>query len=171
MAAAIIAKYIASLCFVVAIIWAGAADLVTMQIRNRLILFLLTSYAVFAPLSGVGWSEIGWAVTSAGGILLFMFVLFGFGWVGGGDAKLAAVVALWLGADHTLAYVLHTALFGGIFTILILQFRLTVLPVQCLTVPWIMRLHAPGGGVPYGVAIAAAALFVFPATHWMQTLA
>ena len=107
----------------------------------------------------------------AAGVLIGMFVMFGLGWIGGGDAKLAAVIALWLGADHALAYVLYTALFGGILTIALLQFRLMVLPAQCLTVPWIMRLHAPETGVPYGVAIAIAALFIFPATHWMKALA
>ena len=158
------------MCFLSAVVWAGAADLVTMKIRNELVLLLLASYAVLAPLSGIGWADIGWSVGIAAGVLACMFVLFGFGWIGGGDAKLAAVIALWLGADHALAYVLYTALFGGILTFALLQFRLTVLPGQCLTVPWIMRLHAPETGVPYGVAIATAALFIFPATHWMKAL-
>lgn len=161
---------VASLCFVAGIIWAAAADLVTMQIRNRLVLFLLASYAALVPLSGVGLGDIGWSVVCASGILVGMFMLFGFGWIGGGDAKFAAVIALWLGADHTLIYVLYTALFGGMLTLAILQFRLTMLPARCLTVPWIMRLHAPETGIPYGVAIAAAALFIFPATHWVKLL-
>ncbi|MBF9234249.1 A24 family peptidase [Microvirga alba] len=160
----------ASLCFGTAVLWAAAADLVTMKIRNELVLFLLASYVVLAPFSGLGWAHIGWSAAIAVGILIAMFVLFGLGWIGGGDAKLAAVIALWLGADHALVYVLYTALFGGILTIAILQFRLTPLPAQCLTVPWIMRLHAPETGVPYGVAIASAALFIFPATHWMKAL-
>ncbi|MGO4571826.1 A24 family peptidase [Microvirga sp. 2TAF3] len=160
----------ASLCFIPLLLWAGAFDLVTMKIRNELVLFLLASYVALAPLSGLGWVDIGWSVAIAAGILVGMFILFGFGWVGGGDAKLAAVIALWLGADHALAYVLYTALFGGILTIALLQFRLMVLPAQCLNVPWIMRLHAPETGVPYGVAIASAALFIFPGTHWMKAL-
>lgn len=161
---------IASLCFIAGILLAAAADLVTMKIRNGLVLFLLANYLVFALFSGMGWTDIGWSVAVAAGVLTCMFVMFGFGWIGGGDAKLAAVVALWLGVDHALAYVLYTALFGGILTILLLQFRLRVLPAQCFTVPWIMRLHAPETGVPYGVAIAAAALFIFPETHWMKAL-
>ena len=142
--------------------WAAVADLVTMKIRNELVLFLLASYAVLAPLSGIGWVDIGWSIAVAAGVLLGMFVLFGFGWIGGGDAKLAAVIALWLGADQRSAYVLYTALFGGILTIALLQFRLMVLPAQCLTVPWIMRLHAPETGVPYGVAIAIGGAFYLP---------
>jgi len=33
---------------------------------------------------------------------------------------------------------------------------------------WVERLHRPGGGVPYGIALAAAALFIYPYTAWMQ---
>jgi prepilin peptidase CpaA len=160
----------ASLCFIAAVLWAAVADLVTMTIRNKLVLVLLAGYVVLAPLSGMGWADIGWSIAVAVGVLAGMFVLFGFGWIGGGDAKLAAVIALWLGADQALAYALCTALFGGILTMLLLQFRVRVLPAQCLTVSWIMRLHAPQTGVPYGVAIAAAALFIFPETHWMRAL-
>ena len=160
----------ASLGFTAAVLWAAVADLVTMKIRNELGLVLLASYVILAPLSGLGWANIGWSIAVAAGVLAGMFVLFGFGWIGGGDAKFAAVIALWLGADHALFYVLYTALFGGILTILLLQFRLRVLPAQCLTVPWLMRLHAPETGVPYGVAIAAAALFIFPEAYWMKAL-
>ncbi|MBF9235509.1 A24 family peptidase [Microvirga alba] len=162
------ASYVALVCFAIGMVWAAAADLVTMKIRNELVLFLLASYAILAPSSGIDWVDIGWSVAVAVGVLVCAFVLFGLGWIGGGDAKLAAVIALWLGADHAFAYVLYTALFGGILTIALLQFRLTVLPSQCLTVNWIMRLHAPETGVPYGVAIAGAALFIFPMTHWMK---
>jgi prepilin peptidase CpaA len=163
--------YVACLCFTAGIVWAGVADLVTMKIHNKLILFLVLSYVVFAPLTGLGWAEIGWSVAVAAGVLAAMFVMFGLGWIGGGDAKLAAVIALWLGGDHALPYALYTSLFGGLLTIGLLQFRVSVLPASFLTVPWVMRLHAPETGVPYGIAMAGAALFVLPATHWMKGLA
>jgi prepilin peptidase CpaA len=35
---------------------------------------------------------------------------------------------------------------------------------------WIMRLHEKGGGVPYGIALAAAALTVYPQTDWMNAI-
>ena len=82
-----------------------------MKIRNELVLFLLATYAVLAPLSGIGWIDIGSSVAIAAGVLIGMFVMFGLGWIGGGDAKLAAVIALWLGADHALAY---RSLYGAI---------------------------------------------------------
>lgn len=163
-----LAAFVASLGFVAAIIWAGLMDLVTMKIRNELILFLLAAYAALAPLAGFGVADIGWAAAIAAGVLAASFTCFAMGWIGGGDAKLAAVVALWLGADLVLPYVLYTAVFGGVLTLAILQFRTMALPPQCVTIGWINRLHAPTSGVPYGVAIASAALVVFLQTPWVK---
>jgi prepilin peptidase CpaA len=33
---------------------------------------------------------------------------------------------------------------------------------------WVVRLHEPAGDVPYGIALAIAALLVYPSTVWMQ---
>jgi prepilin peptidase CpaA len=33
---------------------------------------------------------------------------------------------------------------------------------------WVNRLHRPNSGVPYGIALAAAALLIYPDTTWMQ---
>jgi prepilin peptidase CpaA len=35
--------------------------------------------------------------------------------------------------------------------------------------PWAQRLHVPGSHMPYGVAIAAAALWIYPKTIWFQS--
>jgi len=151
-------------------IYAALTDLTTMTIRNGLVLVLLAAYAVLAPLAGFTPHEIGLSAAMAAGTLLVGFLFFARGWIGGGDAKLAAVTVLWFGADHTPAYLVYTALFGGVFTLLILQFRALVLPVWLMNSPWIARLHAHGSDVPYGVAMAVAALVVFPETRWMTTL-
>ena len=164
------AAFAASFCFMTATVWAGVVDLTTMKIRNDLVLFLLAIYAALAPIAGFGAVDIGLSAAVASGVLACMFVFFGLGWIGGGDAKLAAVIALWLGADHTLAYILYTAAFGGVLTLLILQFRLMVLPAACHRISWITQLHDPTSGIPYGVAIASAALFIFPSTPWMAIL-
>ncbi len=34
-----------------------------------------------------------------------------------------------------------------------------------------MRLHKKAGGVPYGIALAAAGLCIYPKTPWFTTLA
>src|SRR5262249_52418386 len=46
-------------------------------------------------------------------VLVAAFSLFARGVIGGGDAKLAAATALWLGFDHLLPYLLYASLIGG----------------------------------------------------------
>lgn len=170
MTISVFAANAASAGFIAAVSWAGAMDLVTMKIRNGLVLLLLGLYAVLAPLSGWSLTDIGWSAAVAGGILVCTFTLFTLGWIGGGDAKLAPVVALWLGADHAPLFLICSALFGGVLTLALLQFRAMPLPAFCLGTNWVARLHDRGTGVPYGVAIAAGALFVFPSTLWANAI-
>src|SRR4051794_27082592 len=100
----------AMIVFAVTMTYAGLMDLTTMKIRNGLVLGLLATYAVLAPLAGFSISEIGLSAGVACGVLLVTFVFFSRGWMGGGDAKLATVTALWLGADHAPAFLIYTAL-------------------------------------------------------------
>lgn len=160
----------APLLFASTMIYAGFTDLTTMKIRNGLILFFLLAYVVLAPLTGLTIYEIGLSAAVAAGVLALGFILFARGWIGGGDAKLAAVTALWFGVDHTAAYLLYTALLGGVFTLILLQFRILTLPAWLQNKSWIARLHSQWSGVPYGVAMALAAMIVLPETRWMTTI-
>jgi prepilin peptidase CpaA len=82
--------------------------------------------------------------------------------MGGGDAKLAAATALWLGFSSLLDYLLIAAVAGGVLTLLILLMRACPLPRSALAWAWLSRLYDRKSGVPYGVALALAALVVFP---------
>jgi len=55
-------------------------------------------------------------------------------------------------------------------TLLLIQFRKLPLPGLLARQRWIMRLHDKAGGVPYGIALAAAALLVYPKTGWMPAI-
>ena len=77
---------------------------------------------------------------------------------------------MWFGFDYLLDYLIYASLFGGVLTILLIQFRLLPLPDVMARQKWILRLHEKGGGVPYGIALAAAALVVYPHTGWMTYL-
>lgn len=156
--------------FTVIMACAGLMDLTSMKIRNWLVLLLVAVYAVLAPLAGLGLQEIGLGAIVAGTVFLCTFTLFGFGWIGGGDAKLATATALWLGADYVLGYLAYMAIFGGLLVLALLAFRNVKLPTGWLVPAWIARLHSPQTGVPYGVAMALAALVVFPQTHWVVAL-
>jgi prepilin peptidase CpaA len=90
--------------------------------------------------------------------------------MGGGDAKLAAATAIWLGFDYLLNYLVYASLLGGALTLLLIEFRLVPLPGLLAGQFWAQRLHRQGGDVPYGIALAGAALLVYPDTPWMKAI-
>jgi len=147
--------------------FAAFSDLFTMTISNRLSLALAGGFAVLTVVSGLPLPAIGMHVGAAALVLVASFLLFTQGWIGGGDAKLAAATALWFGFDHLLDYLIYASLFGGVLTIAILQFRRWPLPEVLARQGWIQRLHERAGGVPYGIALAAAAMVIYPQTGWM----
>jgi prepilin peptidase CpaA len=162
-----IAATIGLVLFPLAMIYAGLMDLVTLKIRNHLVLAIGLAWLILAPLSGFSLSELGSSLTVAGGVFALSFTFFALGWIGGGDAKLAAVTALWFQPDQALLYFTYTAFLGGILTLGILQLRTGMLPMALYRVPWIAQLHDSRTGVPYGAAMAPAALIVFPDTAWL----
>ena len=142
--------------------YAAVSDLLTMTIPNRLSLALVAAFLAFAILSGLGWQEVLMHAAAGAAVLAVTFALFAFGWIGGGDAKLAAAVALWLGFDMLIEYFLVASVAGGALTVAILAMRKIPLPAMALGWGWLSRLHHPKAGVPYGIALAAAALMVYP---------
>lgn len=147
--------------------FAAFSDLFTMTISNRLSLALVGGFAVLTVVSGMPWPAVGLHIGAAALVLVVSFVLFTQGWIGGGDAKLAAATGLWFGFDHLLDYLIYASLFGGVLTVALLQFRRWPLPAPLARQTWIQRLHEQTEGVPYGIALAAAALVIYPQSGWM----
>ncbi len=156
--------------FPLAMAFAASSDLLTMTISNRLVLALTGSFFVLAVFAGLGWAEIGSHVLAAAVVLAGAFVCFARGWIGGGDAKIAAAIALWFGFDQVMPYLLYASLLGGALTLIILKFRTAPLPASLSGYGWIQRLHDDKSGVPYGIALAAAALLIYPDTVFMQKI-
>jgi prepilin peptidase CpaA len=150
--------------------FAASSDLLTMTIPNRVSLVVIGGFFLLALTTGMGTAEVASHLGAASIVLILAFVFFAQGWIGGGDAKLAAATALWFGFDHLMDYALYGSLFGGVLTLVILRFRATPMPGILLGQEWAERLHKPNGGVPYGIALAAAALAVYPHTSWMQAV-
>jgi prepilin peptidase CpaA len=146
---------------------AASSDLLTMTISNRLSLALTGGFFLLTVITGVSLTAIGMHLAAAALVLTISFGFFSMGWIGGGDAKLVAATALWFGFDFLLDYLVYASLFGGVLTVLLIQFRRLPLPAPLARQTWILRLHEAGGGVPYGIALAAAALAVYPKTGWM----
>jgi prepilin peptidase CpaA len=149
---------------------AAATDFFTMTVPNRIALVLVAGFLVAAPLVSLGWPEIGLHFGLAVAALVVTFTLFSFGWIGGGDAKLFAAICLWVGPAALLSYSVFSALIGGALTLALLFWRGVPLPEMLISQNWLVRLHDPKEGVPYGIALAAAGLLVYPQTPFMAAL-
>jgi prepilin peptidase CpaA len=148
--------------FPAAMALAASMDVVTMTIPNRICLAVTVGYLVVAIALGVPLDAIAINLSCAAAVLATTFAMFSFGWIGGGDAKLAAATALWLGWGMMFEYFARAAIYGGALTLLILAARQFVLPVFLARQAWIARLHDAKNGVPYGAALAAAGLMAYP---------
>ncbi|KMO35493.1 peptidase [Methylobacterium tarhaniae] len=165
----------ASLCLLVVfpflMAYAAASDLLTMTIPNRVSVILIAAFAVLAAAAGLGWSEIAGHAGAGALVLVIGFALFSAGVIGGGDAKLAAATALWLGYGSLLDYVLVTSLFGGVLATGVLALRRYPLPGFAASWTFAVRLQVGRAVMPYGIALAAAALVVCPsAPLWRLVL-
>jgi prepilin peptidase CpaA len=150
--------------------FAAASDLFTMTISNRVSLALAVGFLVLAPLSGMGVYDILSHIGAGATVLTVAFACFTFGWIGGGDAKVAAGAALWFGFGHLLNYLVYASLFGGALTLLLLQFRQWPVPYVLAGQTWLLRLHAKESGIPYGIALAIGALTIYPETDWIKAV-
>jgi prepilin peptidase CpaA len=150
--------------------FAAASDLFTMTISNRVSLALAAGFVLLAVLGGMGLYDILSHLGAGLAVLAVAFACFAMGWIGGGDAKVAAAAALWFGFGHLLNYLLYASLFGGALTLLLLQFRQWPLPWQLAGQPWLLKLHAKESGIPYGIALAIGALMIYPETEWIKAV-
>jgi prepilin peptidase CpaA len=144
--------------------FAAISDLLTMKIPNRASFVLIAGFLALALAVGLPLAVIGWHFAAGLLVLGVGFVLFNLGWIGGGDAKLAAATAVWLGFGQLAQYGLVAAVFGGVLTLIILQLRRIDLSEGLLARTWLSRLHDKAVGVPYGIALAAAGLAIYPDT-------
>ena len=150
--------------------FAAASDLFTMTISNRVSLALAAGFLALAVLSGMNLHDILAHVGAGAAVLTVAFGCFAMGWIGGGDAKVAAGAALWFGFGHLLNYLLYASLFGGALTLLLLQFRQWPLPYAFAGQTWLLKLHAKESGIPYGIALAIGALTIYPDTDWIRAV-
>ena len=150
--------------------FAAASDLFTMTISNRVSLALAAGFLMLALIGGMAPYDMLMHAGAGAAVLVVGFGCFAMGWVGGGDAKVAAAAALWFGFGHLLNYLLYASLFGGALTLLLLQFRQWPLPYALAGQTWLLKLHAKDSGIPYGIALAIGALMVYPETDWIKAV-
>ncbi|WP_114389003.1 A24 family peptidase [Notoacmeibacter marinus] len=156
-------------------IWAAISDSLSMTIANRVSLLLIASFLMLALSTGMSWPAIGLHLAVFLAVLTVTFALFALGTMGGGDAKLIAATALWMGwGDPLLYYLLTASLAGGAVTMGVLVFRsnetVRFFAGRILGVNQQMPayLEDKQSGVPYGLALGFAGLVVFPHSPMAQ---
>lgn len=142
--------------------YAASSDLITMTIPNKLTAGVAIAYFITALANNTPLETIAIHTACGVGVLLVTFVMFAMGWMGGGDAKLAAATAVWFGWPLVFEYILLSSILGGALTLAILAARGLILPAPLMRHAWIVRLHDQHTGIPYGIALACAALFLYP---------
>lgn len=127
---------------------------------NTLILTLFVAAVLLLPLAPLAPVP---ALGAASAVLAVGLLLFGLGLMGGGDVKLLAVLSLWTGwGMTTLHFIFLTAVCGGVLVVLVLAARALLAPLWFKLRPQagLPRLLTRGEPVPYGIAIAAAFLWL-----------
>jgi prepilin peptidase CpaA len=102
--------------------------------------------------AGAGLGAAALDLAAATAVFLAGAVAFRFRLLGGGDVKLIAAAALWLGAAALGPFLLATALAGG-----------------ALAIGFLLTRHLREGlaaGLPYGIAIAAGGILVSAGATW-----
>ncbi len=155
---------LALLLFPALMAFAALFDVFTMTIPNRVSLALVSAYVLISTSYALPLHAVALNLSCALVILTLTFGLFCMGWIGGGDAKLTAATALWLGWENLFDYAVAASIAGGLLTLCIISLRFAQLPERLLRIGFVARLADKANGVPYGVALAAAGLLVYPRT-------
>lgn len=143
----------------IALLYAAFTDLKSRRIAN----WLNAAIALGAPLfwfaNGLSiWPDVALQVGLAVATFAVLSVLFALRAMGGGDVKLLTALALWIDPTHFLRLIVMMALLGGVLTLVFAGWHF-------------MRGQKERIAIPYGVAIAAAGLWVIgtfylPASAW-----
>ncbi|MDZ7822656.1 MAG: prepilin peptidase [Ahrensia sp.] len=150
--------------FPFAMIYAALSDALTMTIANRVSGLLIVTFLLIAPFIFSSWSEFGLHVLGFAVVLAATFTLFALGTMGGGDAKLMASTALWMGfTTHLMTYLLIATVAGGVLTLLLMALRNSSFSVFVGEVPALRRI-VDEKDIPYGIALATGGLVTFVET-------
>ena len=143
-----------ALLLTVLLITAAAEDAARLRISNVTVLLVIVTAVIAAIVVSPPLAL--WQNLSVFAALLAVGTpMFAAGKLGGGDVKLLAAVGLWFDLKGALWMLLDVVLDGGVLAILIIALR---------SLGWSEKIRRrvvllrPGGGIPYGVAIAAGAL-------------
>ncbi|MDQ6435758.1 prepilin peptidase [Mesorhizobium sp. LHD-90] len=148
--------------------FAAISDMLSMTISNRVAVVLVATFAVVAPLTGMEWTTYAWHFAAFLVVLLVGFSLFALGGMGGGDAKLLAATALYMGLGLQLVeYLVISAFLGGLLTLAVMGFRGSALAVFTGHNMFLRNFTDTKKGIPYGIALGAGGLLTYSSSPLM----
>ena len=144
---------------------AGVEDARTREIAN----WKNAAIALLAPLwwwaNGLAlWPDVAIQLGMAAIVFAIFVGAFAIGQMGGGDVKMIAACSVWLGLPMMVPFLLYTAIAGGALAAIALVAR-RIAPAGVSDAGWTRWLTERKSGVPYGIAIAAGAIFI-----WSQSV-
>lgn len=148
--------------FIGLVLYGALSDARELRIPNWLSLSLLALFFPMALVAGLSVEIIAWHLAAGLAMLMIGILLFALGWFGGGDAKLMAACALWMGWPVAGLFAVWVIIVGGVLSLFVIFLRkgLGMWPDRLVRAA--RGLFEPGKAVPYGIAISAAALIVIP---------
>ncbi len=147
--------------FLIALVYAAVSDLTSYEIPNWLCLAIVADFLVGAVFGTLEVSAMAWHLSAGLAVLLVGILLFAGGIVGGGDAKLLAACAVWVGWPGLLQFFLVMAMIGGLLAALILGLRRVEFRASWAGPAWFRRLRSADQGIPYGIAIGLGGIVMF----------
>ena len=135
----------------IALLVAAFTDLRSRQISNKLNAAVALGAPLFWWAAGLSLGDVAWQLGVALLALVILAGLFALRWMGGGDVKLLAALALWVKPGDFGLLIIYMAIIGGVLTLVFGAWH-------------IARRQRDRLVIPYGIAIAAAGIIVlFPA--------
>jgi prepilin peptidase CpaA len=160
--------------FVFLMSFAAISDLRAYRIPNAVVLAVALLFLLAAPLAGMPLQLLLWHLLAGALLFALGYGLFSAGMIGGGDAKLIAAAALWMGWAALPHFVLYTALAGGALALVMLVWEFIRMHVEFTAAnpetSLIKRITSLRPDLPYGVAIALGACAALPRSWWASIL-
>jgi prepilin peptidase CpaA len=157
--------------FVLLMTCAAVSDVRSYTIPNALVIAVCLLFLLAILLTGM---PVKLAVSHLlAGMVLFLcgFALYSAGVIGGGDAKLLAAVALWMGWSELPPFLFYTAIAGGLVAVGMVIWEVFRTHFEITgTTSLYKRLASLKPNLPYGVAIAAGACATLPRSWWASAL-
>lgn len=148
--------------FIVLMCYGAWTDARALRIPNAVSLSLLAIFLPMSVVAGIGMEALAWHLGTGVLVLTVGFALFAFGLFGGGDAKLMAAAAVWIGWEQVLYFAIAVVLVGGVLSLAVIVLRKGL----GLWPDWLVQsaagLFTPNKAIPYGIAITAGALITVP---------